>query len=60
LLFTVASRDAVKLLDDWRKKFPELKLSCIGRIVTGEGIVLRDRTGAHSLAVSGYEHFRER
>jgi len=54
LLFTVASRDAVKLLDAWRKKFPELKLSCIGKIVAGEGILLRNRTGTHRFAASGY------
>ncbi len=35
LLFTVASGDAVKLLDAWKKKFPKLKLSCIGKIVAG-------------------------
>ena len=58
LLFTVASRDAVKLLDAWRKKFPRLKLSCIGKIIAGEGILLRDKTGDHKFAVSGYEHFR--
>ena len=57
LLFTVAGGDAVKLLDAWRKKFPRLKLSCIGKIVAGEGILLRDQTGAHKFAAPGYEHF---
>lgn len=59
LLFTVASMDAVKLLDAWKKKFPLLKLSCIGKIVAGDGIVLRDKTGAHKFNVQGYEHFRQ-
>lgn len=58
LLFTVASKDAVKLLDAWKRKFPDLKLSCIGKIVAGEGILLRDKTGAHKIAAKGYEHFR--
>lgn len=58
LVFTLASRDAVKLLDAWRKKFPELKLSCIGKIVAGEGIQIRDKSGSHRLAAHGYEHFR--
>lgn len=58
LLFTVASRDAVPLLDAWKRQFPELKLSCVGRIVAGEGIVLRDRNGAHRLGARGYEHFQ--
>jgi thiamine-monophosphate kinase len=58
LLFTVASKDAVKLLDAWKKKFPAVKLSCIGKIITGDGILLRDKTGTHKLAARGYEHFK--
>jgi thiamine-monophosphate kinase len=57
LLFTLGSQDAVKLLDAWREKFPELKLSCIGRIVAGEGILIRDRHGVHPFNANGYEHF---
>jgi thiamine-monophosphate kinase len=58
LLFTVASKDAVKLLDAWKQKFPKLKLSCIGKIVAAEGITLRDRNGAQKLDAQGYAHFR--
>jgi thiamine-monophosphate kinase len=57
LLFTVAGGDAVKLLDAWRKKFPKLKLSCIGKIVAGDGVILRDKTGAQKLNAHGYVHF---
>ena len=57
LLFTVASRDAVKLLDAWRQKFPKLKLSCIGKIVAGDGILIRDKSGSHKLNIHGYAHF---
>ncbi|HSY17690.1 MAG TPA: thiamine-phosphate kinase [Candidatus Acidoferrales bacterium] len=57
LLFTIASKDAVKLLDGWKKKFPEVKLSCIGKIVAGEGIVLRDKNGSQKLNANGYDHF---
>ena len=57
LLFTVASRDAVKLLDAWKKKFPKLKLSCIGKIVAGDGVILRDKTGVQKLNAHGYVHF---
>jgi len=57
LLFTVASGDAVKLLDAWKKKFPKLKLSCIGKIVAGGGIMIRDKTGSHKLDAHGYVHF---
>jgi thiamine-monophosphate kinase len=57
LLFTVASRDAVKLLDVWKQQFPKLKLSCIGKIVAGEGILIRDKYGSHQLSARGYAHF---
>jgi thiamine-monophosphate kinase len=57
LLFTVSGKDAVKLLDGWKKTFPHLKLSCIGKIVAGEGILLRDKHGAHPFSGHGYAHF---
>jgi thiamine-monophosphate kinase len=57
LLFTISSKDAVKLLDAWKKKFPKLKLSCIGKIVAGDGILIRDKSGSHQLNVNGYVHF---
>ena len=57
LLFTVSSKDAVKLLDAWKQKFPKLKLSCIGKIVAGEGITLRDKNGVQKLDARGYAHF---
>jgi thiamine-monophosphate kinase len=57
LLFTIASKDAVKLLDAWQKKFPKLKLSCIGKIVPGDGILIRDKTGSHKFNAHGYVHF---
>jgi thiamine-monophosphate kinase len=57
LLFTVAAKNAVKLLDAWKKKFPKLKLSCIGKIVKSEGILIRDKSSSHKLNVNGYVHF---
>jgi thiamine-monophosphate kinase len=57
LLFTIAGKDAVKLTDAWKKQFPKLKLSCIGKIVTGDGILIRDKTGSHKLNAHGYVHF---
>jgi len=57
LLFTVAAGDAVKLSDAWKKHFPKLKLSCIGKTVAGEGITLRDKSGAQKLNAHGYVHF---
>jgi thiamine monophosphate kinase len=32
-------------------------LTCIGKITAGEGITLRDKTGARPLTAHGYEHF---
>jgi thiamine-monophosphate kinase len=57
LLFTIASKDAVKLLDAWKKQFPKVKLSCIGKIVAGEGILIRDKAGSHKFNAHGYVHF---
>jgi thiamine-monophosphate kinase len=57
LLFTIASQDAVKLLDAWKNKFPQLKLSCIGKIIAGDGIWVRDKNGPHKFNAHGYEHF---
>jgi thiamine-monophosphate kinase len=58
LLFTVAGRDAVPVLDAWRKQFPNLALTCIGRITAGEGITLRDKQGVRPLSAHGYAHFQ--
>jgi len=57
LLFTVAAKSAVKLLDSWKKQFPKLKLSCIGKIVAGDGVLIRDKGGSHKLNAHGYVHF---
>jgi thiamine-monophosphate kinase len=57
LLFTVASRDAVPVLDAWKKQFPGLALTCIGKIKAGEGITLRDKQGVRPLTAHGYVHF---
>jgi thiamine-monophosphate kinase len=59
LLFTVASKDAVPLLDAWKKKFPRLPLACIGKIVAEPGLRLRDKTGVKPLTVHGYTHFEK-
>jgi thiamine-monophosphate kinase len=57
LLFTIASGNAVKLLDAWKKKFPGLKLSCVGKIITGKSVVIRDKNGIRALSEHGYVHF---
>ena len=57
LLFTVASRDAVPLLDAWKVQFPKIELSCIGKIIAGDAINIRDKEGVRPLTVHGYDHF---
>ncbi len=57
LLFTLAAGNAVKLLDRWKQQFPKLKLTCIGKIVPGEGILIRDKIGSRPLNANGYVHF---
>lgn len=57
LLFTIASRSAVPLLDAWRAQFPDVKLSCVGKITTTLGLRLRDERGLREFNLRGYEHF---
>jgi thiamine-monophosphate kinase len=57
LLFTVAAGDAVRLLDAWKKQFPKLRLSCIGKITQDTGMTIRDQDGVRPLAAHGYVHF---
>jgi len=57
LLFAVAPSDAVALADGWRKEFPKLKLSCIGKMTAATGLKLRDDHGVRSLEAHGYVHF---
>jgi thiamine-monophosphate kinase len=57
LLFTVASKDAVPLADGWRAQFPNLKLSCIGRVTAEKTVLLRGKDGVKPLFVHGYTHF---
>jgi len=58
LLFTVASRDAVPLLDAWKRTFPSVKLTCVGKITAAPGLTLIDKKGRRSLTADGYVHFQ--
>jgi thiamine-monophosphate kinase len=59
LLFTLASKDAVRLLDAWKVQFPTLPLSCIGKITAQPGLRLRDQNGVRTLNAHGYTHFEK-
>lgn len=57
LLFTVPSREAVPLLDQWKQEFPHVPLTCIGKITAGESVTIRDAQGVRPLTEHGYVHF---
>jgi thiamine-monophosphate kinase len=57
LLFTVPAKEAVPLLDAWKRQFPKLALTCIGRITPEPGLRLRDKDGPRPLPAHGYIHF---
>lgn len=57
LLFTVPSKSAVPLLDGWKQRFPDTRLSCIGRIRQEPGLVLRGPRGLREIQDHGYVHF---
>jgi thiamine-monophosphate kinase len=59
LLFTVASKDAVPLLDGFKNAFPDVRLSCIGKITAEPGLRIRDKQGVRPLASHGYIHFEK-
>lgn len=59
LLFTVPASVAVELLDAWKKRFPDLKLSCIGKVVSERGVRVLSRSGRFTnLDCHGYDHFQ--
>jgi len=59
LLFTVSSKDAVRVRDAWHEQFPKVRLSCIGKITTEPGLKICDKTGVQALTAHGYTHFKE-
>lgn len=59
LLFTLPASQAVPVLDGWKKEFPKVKLTCIGRITAEPGLKLRDKDGVRDLGAHGYTHFEK-
>lgn len=59
LVFTIAARDAVAVLDRWKARFPKTKLTCIGKITSQPGLRLRDKLGIRELPAHGYTHFQK-
>lgn len=59
LLFCVDKKQAVPLMDTWKKQFPAARLSCIGKITAGTGLKLRGQHGFLTTRLTGYTHFNE-
>ena len=59
LLFTLASARAVALLDQWKVRFPDVPLTCIGRITESKGLKLRDKEGLREFGLRGFDHFSQ-
>jgi thiamine-monophosphate kinase len=57
LLFAVRGAEAVPLLDAWKKRFPDIPLSCIGKTTASQTVLLRTKEGTRSLPAHGYVHF---
>lgn len=56
LVLTIASSDAVPLLDGWKARFPETRITCIGKLNDRPGLFLREERGLTPLG-HGYQHF---
>jgi thiamine-monophosphate kinase len=57
LLFSLDSKNAVALLDGWKKHFPHTRLTCIGKITATPELKIRDEHGVRELNIHGYAHF---
>lgn len=60
LLFTVPAAQAVPLHDAWRRAFPGVRLSCIGRLTAQPGLRLLSRDAIRALSPHAHDHFAER
>jgi thiamine-monophosphate kinase len=56
LVLTIASADAVPLLDGWKARFPETRITCIGKLNDRPGLFLREERRLTPLG-HGYQHF---
>ncbi|MGC8743809.1 MAG: thiamine-phosphate kinase [Verrucomicrobiia bacterium] len=57
LLFTINPKSAVPLIDEWKKKFQNLRLTCIGKVTDLVGFKIRTKNGIFDVTEYGYIHF---
>lgn len=60
LLFTVPPKNAVAVLDGWKGAFPDVRISCVGKITSEPGLRLRDERRMMELTVGGFDHLAEK
>ena len=58
LCFTLGQGNAVALLDQFRKAFPDTPISCIGRIIEEPGLKINQKDGTKEFATRGFVHFQ--
>ncbi len=58
LLFAIPPGYAVALVDQWKAAFPEIRLSCIGKIVAQPTVTIRSRKTVRPLNLHGYDHLQ--
>lgn len=58
LCFTLGQGNAVALLDQFRKAFPETPISCIGKVVAEPGLKIQQKDGTKEFATRGFVHFQ--
>ena len=58
LCFTLGQGNAVTLLDQFRKAFPETPISCIGKVVAEPGLKIQQKDGTKEFATRGFVHFQ--
>lgn len=59
LLFTVSPSQAVAVKDGWKKSFPDIPITCIGKISPTPGIRLQTEKGFEILRNKGFDHFEK-
>lgn len=57
LLFTLPAGEAVRAKDLFRAEFPDVPLTCIGKIIPDTGLKIRGERGLREMAETGYAHF---
>lgn len=58
LCFTLGQGNAVALLDQFRKAFPDTPISCIGKIVAEPGLKIKQKDGTKEFVTRGFVHFQ--